>query len=122
MPHAIAKLICYGLVIISPVDAEGTAIYAVELVLWLGIMLLGLIYNLRDWIQNRKSSQASATRARESSTRSHSGVQAFQVHDEALSLESISSRSSSVFQTVGLRKRAAQLLRSRKTTTTCAVP
>lgn len=41
----------------SPVDATAAAIYATELALWIGIMLAGVIFALRDTIQARDEPQ-----------------------------------------------------------------
>jgi len=40
-----------------PVDDAGIAIYAVELGLWIGIMLCGVVYNLRSWLLARQTGE-----------------------------------------------------------------
>lgn len=107
-------------VIVKPIDVEGAAIYAVELALWIGIMWLGVIYNLREWVNRRNGSATPATdraqivaadEAQEIEMGSSEGV---------LERRSTSdSNSSSVFQTVGLRKRATELFRRSNRPKTC---
>jgi hypothetical protein len=42
----------------KPFDLEGAVIYAVELVLWIGIITCGIAYNLRAWLSGRADSEA----------------------------------------------------------------
>lgn len=92
------------------VDVAGAAIYAVELALWIGGMLLGVAFNLRQWILNRRGTQrASVAIALDSATNASGGVD--QSTTQATELDTQSSIGSSdsatsVFNTVGLRQRA----------------
>jgi hypothetical protein len=89
-------------VIVKPIDVEGTAIYAVELALWIGILSLAAIFRLRAWLK-RKESDLPVESVE---------MQGGQQDAEVASISSGSNRS--VFMTVGLRQKALQLLRNRK--------
>ena len=41
------------LVIVKPIDRAGVGIYATELLLWIGIMICGVVYNLRVWLYGK---------------------------------------------------------------------
>ena len=88
--------------IVKPIDVEGAAIYAVELGLWIGIMLLGVVFNLRTWLKTRKNGK----KAEETEAGASPGVDSGSIVS--------SSRSTSVFHTVGLRRRAAEMLKLRR--------
>lgn len=95
--------------VVQPLDVEGASIYAVELVLWIGIAILGVIFNLRTWLRARQqiSTESAAAEVVEQG-------QAEAV--ETASLSSDASTSTSVFQTVGLRRRALNAIKMRRRT------
>lgn len=85
--------------ILNPVDVQGAAIYATELALWIGIMLCGVAFNLREWLGWRQPSQDEAA------------------SEEVDSPASGDSPASSVFQTSAasrLRRRVVQTLPLRR--------
>lgn len=105
-------------VIVKPVDIEGTAIYAVELGLWIGIMALGVIFNLRQWLKRgTPASQSNEADDHPDDVRTAPTTGTCLTVDNARDLHPVASRRpSSVFETVGLRKRALQILRLRQRT------
>lgn len=104
--------------IVKPVDIEGSAIYAVELALWIGIMWLGIIYNLREWIRNKRGLPSGADGGDQHATVEMEGYDT-RGNDIPLQRTPTNSSASSVFQTVGLRKRATKLLRLTRSPNVC---
>ena len=47
-------------VLINPIDIEDSIIYALKLVLWLGIMVLGFAFNFRGWLKRRNPHSVTA--------------------------------------------------------------
>lgn len=106
-----------SVVIVKPVDIEGSAIYAVELALWIGIMWLGVVYNLREWVTKKRGFSGEENGE---PTEEALGPGDHALTESSMAIErttSNGSSASSVFQTVGLRKRATQLLRRSKVST-----
>jgi len=97
-------------VIVRPVDVKGAVIYGVELALWIGIFILGAVFNLRAWLKGANDSEGRLNDA----TELHSPCDEGEVTatTRPTRAPSVSSQSS-VFQTVGLRQRALKMLRVR---------
>lgn len=98
-------------VLARPADVEGAAIYAVELVLWIGIIVAGIVYNMRAWVEKKRSDDTvegiqAHVDEQEEETPPTSGVMS--------NLQRTSSSASSVFRTVGLRQRAIEMLHLRR--------
>ena len=99
----------------KPVDVAGAAIYAVELGLWLGIMILGVVYNLRNWLRRSKTAAENSQEVIEmEEPQIIAEAAAVPISGLSETAVSVSSHSASVFNTVGLRKRALQMLNLRR--------
>lgn len=110
-------------VIVKPVDVEGAAIYAVELVLWIGIMWLGIVYNLREWIKGKGKAATTVNGQGDAGPETVADEVEMVTGDSPLARTSSSgSSSSSVFQTVGLRKQATNLFRRANRPKTYSAP
>lgn len=125
--HLQLTLSTHPQVVVRPVDIEGAAIYTTEFVLWLGIMILGVIFNLRTWVRTRKTGPSAIASTNENPSDmplpARQPPANAQQHTEEIVVSSSSSstHSMSVFQTVSLHKRAAQIFR-RNRARTCVDP
>lgn len=85
-------------------------------------MWLGVVYNLREWINHKRSGRR--TGADEVPASDSLPMETGQTQD-GVPLDRVStsnSSASSVFQTVGVRKRATQFLRRANRPTVCTAP
>jgi hypothetical protein len=113
---------CSFSVIVRPIDVEGSAIYAVELALWIGIMWLGVVYNLREWFKSRRAMSTTDAPAPEATTSTPEDLELTENGRSLERLSTSSSSASSVFQTVGLRKRAKHFVRRANRPKVCTPP
>lgn len=97
-------------VLLRPIDTLGAVIYGVELVLWMGIMALGLIYNFRRWVRSKRRAPPGV----ETTLEEHEMAQRDTPEEGERASLAESARSSSVFHTVGLRRRMAEVLKVRQ--------